>query len=315
MFTTPRIVTVTVNPALDITTSTEVVRHTSKVRCGSVRHDPGGGGINVARVAHVLGARATAVCALGGHTGALLAELLEAEGVPYEAVRIAGLTRESLTVDETSTGRQYRFVLPGPALSEDEQQRLLRRLRTAADGAAVVVASGSLPPGVPADFYQRVAELCTETGARLVLDSSGGGLAHVHGAYLVKPSRRELAEYVGRDLATEADLRAAAHELIDRGVARVVVASLGGDGALLATAEGDRRFPAMAVHQVSAVGAGDAMVAGITVALVRDRPLDDAVRHGIAAASAMLLTPGTAPCRREDAERLYREIPAGEPLN
>lgn len=305
----PTIVTLTMNPALDISTTTDRVHHTSKVRCHGVRHDPGGGGINVARIAHVLGAPVTAVFPIGGHTGELLTDMLEHSGVSYHSVPIADLTRESLTVNEESTGHQYRFVLPGPFVTHEEQDAVLQRLREVAASAQFLVASGSLPPGVPADFYQRVADLCRELGVLLILDSSGGGLTQVrYGAFLVKPSKRELREYVGRDVPTTADQIAAAHELIDRGVTQAVVVSLGADGALLATADVDQKFEAIDVPVVlSGVGAGDAMVAGITVALSRRWSLSDAVRYGVATGSAMLLTPGTAPCRPEDVERLFAQ--------
>jgi 6-phosphofructokinase 2 len=122
---------------------------------------------------------------------------------------------------------------------------------------------------------------------------------------LLKPSLRELRECVGRELATESEQLAAAHELIDRGCADNVLVSLGSQGALLATAQGGNRFPPVQVPTGSGVGAGDAMVAGVAVGLTRGWPLTKAVRLGIATGAAMLLTPGTAPCTREDAERLF----------
>lgn len=176
------------------------------------------------------------------------------------------------------------------------------------------MASGSLPPGVPADFYQRVADICRELGVLLVLDTSGGGLRHItSGVFLLKPSVRELRECCGRKLATEADQLAAAHELIDSGVAQTVVVSLGAKGALLATPHGGQRFSPVPVRVISGVGAGDAMAAAVTVGLTRGWPLSKAVRFGIATGSAMLMTPGTAPCHRSDAERIFETAP--EPVD
>ena len=301
-----RIVTLTMNPALDITTGTEQVRHTDKIRCGSARHDPGGGGINVARVAHALDASVCAVFPIGGQTGARVVELLEREGIPHRDVRIDGLTRESLTIDEFSTGRQYRFVLPGPTLTPWEQAACLDEVSTAARGAELVVASGSLPPGVPAEFYQSLSELCRELGALFVLDTSGGGLKHLRsGVHLLKPSLRELREYTGRKLATEDEQLAAAHELIDCGCAASVLVSRGGDDALLATPDGSHRFPALDNHGGSGVGAGDALVAGFCVGHCRGWSLPDSVRLGMAAGGAMMLTPGTATCHPNDVWRLF----------
>ncbi|GAY13509.1 1-phosphofructokinase family hexose kinase [Mycobacterium sp. shizuoka-1] len=301
-----RIVTLTMNPALDITTSTDRVHSTDKLRCSAARYDPGGGGINVAHVAEVLGAPATAIYPAGGSAGDMITRLLTAEAVSVHPIRIGGSTRESITVNELSTGKQFRFVLPGPELTLAEQTECLLQLRRAAASAAIVVASGSLPPGVPADFYQQVANVCQEIGALFLLDTSGGGLQHVtSGVFLLKPSVRELRECVGRDLATEAEQLGAARELIGRGCAHHIVVSLGAQGALLVTADGAYRFAAVPVPPGSGVGAGDAMVAGIAVGLTRGWPLVKAVRLGVAAGAAKLLTPGTAPCTREDTERLF----------
>jgi 6-phosphofructokinase 2 len=303
------IVTLTMNPALDITTNADVVRPIDKIRCAGARYDPGGGGINVARIANVLGASVSAVFPAGGPTGGLVTELVGESGVPFDLVMIADSTRESFTVNERSTGQQYRFVLPGPQVTLAEQAQCLDHLRQAAASAQFVVASGSLPPGVLPDFYQRVANLCRELGALLILDTSGGGLTHVSsGAFIVKPSLRELREFFGRELATEADQFAAAHELIERGLTQAVVVSLGSDGALLATSNCSQRFSAVPVRSGSGVGAGDAMVAAITVGLSRAWPLDKSVRFGIAAGAAMLMTPGTAPCTRADAERFFELV-------
>ena len=305
--TTPAtIVTLTMNPALDISTNAGEVRPTDKIRCGAARYDAGGGGVNVAKIAHVLGASVTAVYPAGGPTGDVLTDLLVQDGVPTHPIKITAATRESFTVNEISTGVQYRFVLPGPNLSFVEQQQCLGELRHAAASARFVVASGSLPPSAPVNLYQQVALICRDLGVPLILDTSGGGLKHItSGVHLLKASVRELRECVGRELVTESEQLAAAHEIIECGRAKAVVVSLGSEGALLATAEGSLRFPAIPMRALSGVGAGDAMVAAITVGLSRDWSLSKAVRYGIAAGAAMLMTPGTQPCTRADAERLF----------
>lgn len=307
----PDIVTLTMNPALDISTGTDVVSHTNKLRCDAPQYDPGGGGINVARTAHVLGASVIAVFPAGGASGAVVEELLAAEGVPSRSVRIGGSTRESFVVDDRKSQQQYRFVLPGPTLTLAEQDECLDLLAESASDAAFVVASGSLPPMVPSDFYQRAADVSAAAGARFVLDTSGAALQHTRsGVCLLKPSIRELRASVGRELATEADQVNAAREIIDAGRSEVVILSLGSHGALVITAEMVEWFPAIAVPVRSAVGAGDSMVGAITLGLSRGWPLRDAVSFGIATAAASLLTPGTEPCRRADVERLYAGQPA-----
>jgi 6-phosphofructokinase 2 len=304
----PVIVTLCMNPALDITTDTDVVRPTDKLRCATACYEPGGGGINVAHVAEVLGTPATAVFPAGGPAGDLVHALLVAEHLAVQRIRIGGSTRESFTVNETSTQRQYRFVLPGPQLTLPEQTECLRQLRQLAADARIVVASGSLPPGVPEDFYQQVCTICAELGATLLLDTSGVGLSHIKsGVSLLKQSIRELRESVAAALESEADQVAAARDLVRRGVARHVLVSMGARGALLVGADGAQRFAAVDVPPGSGVGAGDAMLAGVAVGMARGWPLSDAVRLGVAAGAAMLLTPGTAPCTVADTERLFRQ--------
>jgi 6-phosphofructokinase 2 len=303
------IVTLTMNPALDITTSVDRVRPTDKLRCQGARHDPGGGGINVARIARVLGASVAAVFPAGGPTGDVVADLLVEEGVAFHRVKIGGRTRESFTVNEESSGQQYRFVLPGPRLTFAERAECVDELRATAGSARFVVASGSLPPGVSADFYQQITDVCSDLGTRLILDTSGTGLQHItSGAFLLKPSVRELREYAGRELATEAEQVAAARGLVQRGQAQIVVVSLGHRGALLITAETAQRISAIKMRSGSGVGAGDAMVAAITVGLSRGWPLAKSVRFGVAAGAAMLMTPGTAVCNRSDVERLFELV-------
>ena len=232
--------------------------------------------------------------------------------MPTDRIPICEPTRESFTVNETGSGRQYRFILPGPHLSDSEQAECLDRLRHLAPVAQFVVASGSLPPGVAEDFYQRVADVCNEAGVRLVLDSSGVGLHDLTGGvFLLTPSLRELRECLGRDLASEAE-QVAAPVAAYTGRSANVVVSLGGDGALLVTSHGVQRFPSIPVPSGSGVGAGDAMVAGITAGLARGWTLDKAVQLGTAAGAAMLLTPGTAACVLADVERLLPQ--AAEPI-
>lgn len=303
----PAISTLTLNPALDIATTTDRVIATHKLRCSAARYDPGGGGINVARVICTFGGSATAVYAAGGTVGHFLQKLLDTAGIPQRVVPIEGETRVSFTVDERASDDQFRFVFPGPQLSPEEQKRVIEALATF-DPPHFLVASGSLPPGVPADFYARVARLAKEMNAKFFLDTSGDALEQAgrDGIYLVKPNLRELSEFAGRNLKTEQDRIAAGQQMISENRAEVVVLSMGPAGALLITAEGGEYFPALDVPIRSAVGAGDSMLAGIVFALAGGETLRNAVLYGIAAGSAALMTPGTELCRREDTERLYR---------
>jgi 6-phosphofructokinase 2 len=294
------------NPALDLATSTAKVVPTSKLRCSPPRLDPGGGGLNVARVIQTLGGDAVALFPVGGHTGAKLVELVQGLELPHRAIPIAGATRESLTVEEGESGLQYRFVLPGPELTDEELARCADALTQLQPRPSHFVATGSLPPGAPADFYARICRTARELGMKTVLDTSGPAL---HAAYaglsLMKPSLSELEEIAGARLATMAERIAAARDIVGRGSAEVVVVSLGGDGALWVTEDAHEHLPPIPVQPRSAVGAGDSMVAAITLGLANDMPLRDAVRFGMAAGAATVMTPGTELCRREDVESLY----------
>lgn len=303
----PAIATLTMNPALDVATGVEEVKPAHKLRCAAPRFDPGGGGINVARVVHALGGEVTAVFPAGGPTGATLRQLLDDSGLATVPIAIAGATRESLTVAEAKTGLQYRFVMPGPTLSAAEQSALLDALAALPGPPAYVVASGSLPPGCDPVLLRDLAARCRRLGARLVIDTSGPALAACEGAraWLIKPSLRELETLLGRRLANEGEEAAGARELIARGFAEAVVVSLAERGALLATRDGEMRFPAIEVRVVGTVGAGDSMVAAITLALARGSELAEAVRYGVAAGAAALTSGATELARPEDVERLY----------
>jgi 6-phosphofructokinase 2 len=304
------IVTLTMNPALDVSTAVARVVSTHKLRCGPARVDPGGGGVNVARVVHRLGGEARALYAAGGPTGHAYRQLVEAEGASGVAIAIEGSTRQDFTVDETESGEQYRFVLQGPKLAEPEWRRCLEVLAEHVAPGSLVVASGSLPPGVPDDFYGRVARLVREREAHCVLDTSGEALrlALAEGVWLVKPNRRELRGLTGADLETPEEQERAARALVEGGQAEIVALTLGADGALLAWSGGALRLPAPEVEMQSAVGAGDSFVGAMVLALARGRALEEAFRYACAAGAAALLTPATELCRREDVERLEREL-------
>jgi 6-phosphofructokinase 2 len=310
------ILTVTLNPALDLSTSTDKVMDTHKLRCSAVQYHPGGGGINVARVVQRLGGDCLALYPAGGMNGQRLVQLLDQEQVRSHRLLIAGETRESFHVHETASGRDFRFVLPGPPLSAPEWQACLDLVSTLEAAPHYLVASGSLPPGVPDDFYARLTRLARARGSRVVLDSSGPALAAAltEGVYLIKPSLRELRELTGLALDSDAERLAAARKIIAAGQAQLVALSLGEDGALLVSADQALRASAVPVRVASTIGAGDSFVAGLVWALARGDALEPAFRQAMACAAAALLTAGTALCQAADVERLAREVivtPAG----
>lgn len=302
----PNIVTVTINPAIDVSASVERLEPSTKLRCGPGRRDAGGGGVNVARVVRRLGGEVLAIFPAGGLPGEMLVRLLATEAVPTIAVPIAGETREDFTVLERSTGREYRFVLEGPRLSWSEWRACLDAAIEPGDGPAIIVASGSLPPGVPEDFHARLANNAKAAGDRMVLDASGPALAGAlkEGVFLIKPNLRELEDLTGLTLNDESERLAAAREIINRGGAELVALTLGEEGALLVAADQAWRAAAMPILPISSVGAGDSFLGGMVHALAGGQSLENAFRQGVAAGSAALLSPGTTLCDANEVRRL-----------
>ena len=300
------ILTVTLNPSIDVSAATQTVTNEHKLRCTDVRRDAGGGAINVARVLKRLGTDCQALYPAGGVLGQMLRRLLEEDGISSIALDIAEETRESFTVLERASGREFRFVLSGPQLAQAEWQACLDRVAAMAEPPAYVVASGSLPPGAPEDFYARLARIARERGSRMVLDASGPSLAAAleEGVYLVKPNLRELRELTGESLEDEHAWDRAAGDLVIAGKAEVVALSLGHRGALLA-AQGIRlRAPAIPVKIASTVGAGDSFLAAMVWRIASGGDLQEAFRYGVAGGTAALLAPGTSLAHKDDIERL-----------
>jgi len=300
--------TLTLNPTIDKSAEVDHVTSEKKLRCRSPRYEPGGGGLNVSRAIRKLGGESTALYLAGGLQGRRLQDLLDEEKLDHRPVPIAEPTRENLIVYEDKSGEQYRFGMPGPEVSESEWRGLLDSLRDRDPAPDYLVASGSRPPGVPDDFYARLARLCREKGTRMILDASGDTLVEAvrEGVFLVKPNVAELRTLAGTDdFQDEAELEELACRLTRDGVIEVVVASLGAAGAKLAWKDQCRRLRAPTVSIKSKVGAGDSMVAGIVLGLARGQSIPDAARFGVAAGAAAVTTPGTELCRREDAERLF----------
>ena len=310
MASIPPIYTLTVNPALDISTSVDQIVPALKLRCAAGRQDPGGGGINVARVASRLGHNVTAVYPIGGTTGNRLRQLVDAEGIRSVTIELKGETRQSFTVLEKETGYEYRFVLPGPSLDETEVRHILETLQSSSDQPDFIVMSGSLPSGVPEDVYARAARISKTRGARIVLDTSGLPLhaALSAGVYLVKPNLRELRELTSAPLLDLSTQVSACRELIEKKQTEIVALTLGEEGALLITRDQAVRALPVSIQPASSVGAGDSFLGGMVWALANGLSLEDSFRYAMAAGSATLLTPGTELCRKEDVEKLCQEV-------
>ena len=305
-----KVVTLTMNPALDVGTRIQSVASEIKLRCASPRFHPGGGGINVSRAIRFLGGESTAVFTAGGHIGVMLTQLLADEGIANHPIPIAAITRESFAVYEESSKLQYRFTMPGPELSADEWIACLEAVFDL--NPAYIVASGSLPGGVPVEFYGEITRYARQYGIRVIVDTAGEALnkAFGKGVYLMKPNLHELELFSGEKVRDENHIRNIARRLIAEGLAEIMVVSMGAAGASLITSSDYVHLHAPIVKIQSKVGAGDSMVGGLVMGLAAGRSLLDAVRFGIAAGSAAVMTAGTELCRREDAARLYEQIAA-----
>ena len=309
----PALITLTLNPALDLATTTDHVAPTHKLRCGPVQRFAGGGGINVARVLHRLGADVCAWALAGGAVGTQVRQLLAAEGVPTLLQPISGDTRENFSVVETTTSQECRFVLPGPTLQPAEWQACLDALATHTPPPRWLIASGSLPPGTPDDFYAQLARAASGRGVRVAVDTSGPPLAAAlqAGVALVKPSLRELRDLLQQPLEQAADWCTAAQSLVRSGAADTVALSVGEQGAVLATREGVWQAPALNVPATTGTtGAGDCFLAALVWALDRGDAPAEALRWGVAAGAAALLHPGTTLAQADDVQRLVHSVPA-----
>lgn len=300
------IVTLTLNPSVDGASETDRIRPTHKIRTSGERYDPGGGGINVARVITMLGGAALPVYFQGGATGALLAQLLDACDMEALPIPIRDLTRISHAVHERETGLEYRFVPEGPTVRPAEWQSCLDALgRLDFD---YIVASGSRPAGLADDCYRDVAALADAKDARLVIDTSGPALKATlagGGVHLVKPSLGEFRALVGLTLETLAEIEAAARRILAEGQCDILAITMGHAGALLVTRETCLHLPPAPVSVRSAVGAGDSFLGAMTLALVRGEPEESAFRYGMAAGAAAVMSPGTELCDPADVARLY----------
>ena len=303
------ILTLTLNPALDVLTSIDKVSDTHKMRCGPTVKHPGGGGVNVARVLHRLGANCVAMYLAGGVTGERHHELMNAEKVRCHVMPIAEETRESFSVHETSSGNDFRFVLPGPQVSAVEVEACFDYVAQHLPKQFLVI-SGGLAPGVPDNFYARLAALAKQHGVRVVLDTSGPALAEALkvGVYLFKPSLRELRDLTGQDLSDTDSQVAAAHNLILSGQADIVAVSLGAEGAMVVSANQVWHAHAIQVDVHTTIGAGDSFVGGMVWSLGRGDTLLKAFQYGISSGAAALLSSGTSLSQAADVHRLLPEV-------
>ena len=300
-----KIVTLTINPAIDKSTKFSGLIAEQKIRCEEPRFDAGGGGINVSKAIARLGGKSLAVFTAGGASGQLLEDLVVKESIDYQVVKTKNWTRESFTAVDTITNSQYRFGMPGVELSKDESDEILLKIEQLQP--EFLVASGSLSPKIGDDFYEKVAAVSRKIGSKLIIDTSGEPLKRAidEGVFLLKPNVSELAKLVGAETLEMDEVDDAARDIISKGGCEIVVVSLGPQGAMLVTKDFCEHIPAPPVQKKSTVGAGDSMVGGMVWALSTGKTLQEMLRWGVACGSAATMNEGTQLFKNEDAQRLY----------
>lgn len=306
------IVTITFSPCIDKSTSIPVLIPEKKLRCSVPKLEPGGGGINVARAIKKLGGETIAIFPSGGYTGKYFNHLLEKENIPSVIIETTNETRENIIILDESSNKQYLFGMPGTELSEKEWKQCLKAVEEI-NNAEFIIASGSLPPGVPLNIYAQLAKIAKNKNAKFIVDTSGEALKQAadEGVYLLKPNLGELCSLAGIEKIDIGKVEEVAKELILKNRCDVIVVSLGSEGAILVTKSETYRAIPPEVDRKSTVGAGDSMVAGIVYSLSRGMNLKQSLQYGVACGTAATIHSGTELCRKEDTDRLYALIQKG----
>ena len=305
-----KIITLTVNPTIDKSTTVSGIKPNSKLRCAKPVYEAGGGGINVSRVLHKLGGNSLCMYMAGGATGKHLQDMLVDLELLQQVIPIAGRVRENLSVTDTINNQQYRFGMPGPKISEREWKNTLGHLDSVLSAGDFLVASGSLCPGMPIDFYAQVSKIAQNKKVKVILDTSGDALLKgaQAGVYLLKPNLGELAKLCGVKTISFLELESVAKTFLKNNPCEVLVVSIGAQGAIMITNEIVEYITAPIVFQKSTIGAGDSMVAGMVYSLAKGKSLSEMAKYGVACGTAATMTPGTQLCEKKDADELFQWI-------
>jgi 1-phosphofructokinase family hexose kinase len=303
------IITITLNPAID---QTLVLPHfvagdTNRVK--SARFDPGGKGINVAKVIHVLGGQPLTTGFAPGTLGRYIEHTLAEAGISCDFLHTRGQTRTNITIVDEARSIQTLISSPGPETDYRHFERLSERIRRHVRVGDWVVLAGSIPPGLPPTVYRDLIAMVQRRGAKAVLDADGEALAASIEArpYMIKVNRREMQRLIGQPLTDELSAFKAADSVRGRGIAAVVV-TRGREGAIGVDSEGSFSAMAPRIHAVSTIGAGDAFLGALVTVISNGGSLYDGLRLGCAAGSATSLTPGTELCTQRQIEDLLPRV-------
>lgn len=290
-----KIITLTVNPALDKSARIEGLVPDQKLKCNTIQYQPGGGGINISRMLNRLNVTSTCLFTSGGDSGNRIYELLLKENVHPRTIAVNEWTRENLAIVDSKTGLQYRFGMPGNELSNMELLEIKKVLIEEVHDGSILVLSGSLAGKMPKNFYAQVIKLFPSKKLKVIVDTSGSALKETlhEKVYLIKPNQRELAQLAGKDFLTTAEQETFAMELVKSKKAKYVVVSLGARGGFIAFEEGILYRSTPSVKVKSTIGAGDSMVAGLIHAIQKDLSPEEMLKWGVACGVATTMSEGT----------------------
>jgi 6-phosphofructokinase 2 len=306
------ILTITVNPAVDLSTEAPAVIPDRKLRCSAPRVQPGGGGVNVSRAIANLGGVSRTLLAFGGPTGMALTNALRAEGLDVRGLGVDHPTRQSLSVRDAANGLQYRFMMPGPDWTESDCATARSAILQALEPGALVIPSGSYPPGLPDAFFVDLNRNVAAAGGRIILDTSGSALRAAArtdtGLFALRMDHEEAQELSGARLKRLDDIADYASWLHRDTGSRIVMIAAGAMGTVIVTPDWRGLLRPPVVVPVSKVGAGDSFVGGFALALSRGDDPVSACAWGVAAAASAVTTPDTDLCDRADVERFVTEV-------
>lgn len=308
------ITTVTLNAAIDKTyymPTLEVGRVSRVPRMFAVA---GGKGINVARVLQLMGADVSATGFVGGHNGAFIEQGLRETGIVSDFVRVDGESRLCLNFIDESTGASTEFLEPGPTIEAPALDELRERVRALARSSAIVSFSGSMPKGVPADFYAELVAIARGEGALVFLDASGDALKHGVAARpdAIKPNEDEVAQLLGVSADQEGELRHSLVRLAAETDIPCICVSLGGEGSLTLADGRFYRVRLPKIDVVNTVGCGDSFLAGLAAGRVRGLPTADCLKLAAAAGTANALQERAGFVDPQDVERLLALVEVEE---
>ncbi len=306
---TPSIITVTLNPTIDITYLVNELVFDDTNRAMKVLKDPGGKGIDVSRVIKELGGHSKAFVLLGGYTGYEIKDRLKKIGLNLEVINIKGETRTNVIIEDAYTHDQLRINAPGPEISEEEREWFLKKIMSLKPQEGYLVLSGSIPRGFSPDIYRVLIEEFNRKGFKCILDADGEPLKEGVKAkpFMIKPNTYELERLLEVKIKKIDDYIKAGEKLLSDGI-EIVIMSMGAKGAILATKEGFYRATPPRVAVQSTVGAGDSLVGAFVYKYSQKQDPVDAFKWGVAAGTATALTPGTQLCSKKDVENLYKRI-------